>query len=279
MTRIAIGQLLQETNSLNPVLTRREDFESYGLVSGAAVVERYGDVGELAGFTTFSEAAGTAVEWHGMLRAVAWSGGPLEQGLLAELIECMVAPLRGASIDGVLLSLHGAQCAIGEPDVSGRMLEAIRTTIGSQVPIVATLDLHANVSEPMRCWDTTLFRTSITSPVAVALHAAWPVYSVTAPDRRSMPTRSPWSSTVRGGQPTMECRPISGDDSWRRKIAPMCTPPASSWYNRGSMRPGSVGPSTRHIRVTGRPSTRLSSAKPAGRAAATGTLSTSRRTP
>ncbi|HCL27630.1 MAG TPA: hypothetical protein DIC52_04230 [Candidatus Latescibacteria bacterium] len=149
MTRIAIGQLLQETNSLNPVLTRREDFESYGLVSGAAVVERYGDVGELAGFTTFPEAAGTAVEWHGMLRAVAWSGGPLEQGLLAELIEGMVAPLRGASIDGVLLSLHGAQCAIGEPDVSGRMLEAIRTTIGSQVPIVATLDLHANVTPLM----------------------------------------------------------------------------------------------------------------------------------
>ena len=50
MTRIAIGQLLQETNSLNPVLTRREDFEVYGLVSDDAVVERYGDVGELAGF-------------------------------------------------------------------------------------------------------------------------------------------------------------------------------------------------------------------------------------
>ena len=36
---IAIGQILQETNTLNPVLTQRADFEAYGLVQGEGVVE------------------------------------------------------------------------------------------------------------------------------------------------------------------------------------------------------------------------------------------------
>lgn len=147
--RIAIGQLLQETNSLNPVLTRRQDFELYGLVSGAAVVERYGDVGELAGFATLADEIGAPVEWHGMLRAVAWSGGPLVHGLMAELIEGMTAPLWAATVDGVLLSLHGAQSAVDEVDVSGRLLAAVRAAVGPDVPIVASLDLHANVTPLM----------------------------------------------------------------------------------------------------------------------------------
>jgi len=147
--RIAIGQLLQETNSLNPVLTRRQDFELYGLVSGAAVVEGYGDVGELAGFTALADEMAAPVEWLGMLRAVAWSGGPLVQGLLTELIAGMTAQLLSTTVDGVLLSLHGAQSAVDEVDVSGRMLEAVRAAVGPDVPIVATLDLHANVTPLM----------------------------------------------------------------------------------------------------------------------------------
>ena len=146
---IAVGQLLQETNSLNPVLTRREDFELYGLVRGADVMERYGDVGELAGFAGLPDEMGEPVVWHGMLRAVAWSGGPLVAGLLAELIEGMTAPLRETKVDGVLLSLHGAQSAVDDPDVSGRMLAAVRGAVGPDVPIAATLDLHANVTPLM----------------------------------------------------------------------------------------------------------------------------------
>ncbi len=147
--RIAMGQLLQETNSLNPVLTQRADFELYGLVSGAAVVERYGDVGELAGFSALPEEMGHAIDWHGLLRAVAWSGGPLARGLLAELIDAMTAPLRTTLVDGVLLSLHGAQSAVDEVDVSGHMLQAVRAAVGANVPIVATLDLHANITPLM----------------------------------------------------------------------------------------------------------------------------------
>ena len=149
MRRIAIGQVRQETNSFNPVLTERSHFEDYGLVTGADIVERYGDVGELSGFTELPKILGSPVEWVGLCRAVTWSGGPLAAGLLAELIEMAVQPLRAGAVDGVLLSLHGAQSAVDDPDVSGRVLEAIRAAVGPGTPLVATLDLHANLTPLM----------------------------------------------------------------------------------------------------------------------------------
>ena len=149
MKRIAIGQVRQETNSFNPVLTERSHFEDYGLVTGADIVERYGDVGELSGFTELPKILGSPVEWVGLCRAVTWSGGPLAAGLLAELIEMAVQPLRAGAVDGVLLSLHGAQSAVDDPDVSGRVLEAIRAAVGPGTPLVATLDLHANLTPLM----------------------------------------------------------------------------------------------------------------------------------
>lgn len=149
MKSIAIGQIRQETNTFNPVHTERSHFEDYGLVQGADIVERYGDVAEIAGFTELPKILENPVEWVGMCRAVTWSGGPLAAGLLAELIEIAVAPLRGRAVDGVLLSLHGAQSAVDDPDVSGRVLEAIRAAVGPEVPLVATLDLHANLTRLM----------------------------------------------------------------------------------------------------------------------------------
>ena len=49
MQRIAIGLLQQETNLLSRVETQREDYEAYGLAQGRAVIDDYGDTGELAG--------------------------------------------------------------------------------------------------------------------------------------------------------------------------------------------------------------------------------------
>jgi microcystin degradation protein MlrC len=149
MKRIAVGQLLQETNTLNPLQTTRRHFEIYGLGRGEEVMGRYGDTEELAGFAVLPQALGEEVEWLGLLRARAWSGGALTSGLLAELVDAFTAPLRGQNVDGVLLSLHGAQAAAEDPDVSGFLLQALRRALGPQVPIAATLDLHANLTRRM----------------------------------------------------------------------------------------------------------------------------------
>ena len=48
--RIAIGQLWQETNTLNPLPTTRADFESFGIVRGDALVAHMAETNELGGF-------------------------------------------------------------------------------------------------------------------------------------------------------------------------------------------------------------------------------------
>src|SRR5438552_2939085 len=58
--------------------------------------------------------------------------------------------LRGAGrLDGVLLDLHGAMVPEGLEDGEGDLLRAVRATVGSAVPVAATLDFHANVTAEM----------------------------------------------------------------------------------------------------------------------------------
>jgi microcystin degradation protein MlrC len=67
-------------------------------------------------------------------------------GLMGDMVDSL---RRAGSVDGVLLSLHGALVAEGEPDVAGRLLADMRHLLGSAVPVVATLDLHANITPRM----------------------------------------------------------------------------------------------------------------------------------
>ena len=52
-------------------------------------------------------------------------------------------------VDGLLLALHGAAVSTEVDDVEGDLLEAARAILGPDVPIVGTLDLHANVTTQM----------------------------------------------------------------------------------------------------------------------------------
>jgi len=55
----------------------------------------------------------------------------------------------GVGIDGVLLHLHGAMVVKSYEDGEGELLARLRGILGPDVPIVATLDLHANVTQLM----------------------------------------------------------------------------------------------------------------------------------
>ena len=52
-------------------------------------------------------------------------------------------------IDGVLLHLHGAMVVASFEDGEGELLARLRAVLGPEVPIVVTLDLHANVTQQM----------------------------------------------------------------------------------------------------------------------------------
>src|SRR5262249_24379620 len=148
--RIAIGQLWQETNTFNPLPTTRVDFEQFGILRGRALVERMADTNELGGFIQSLHSWPERPEVVGLVRLAAWPGGPATREtflwLRQELIEALS---RQLSVDAILLALHGALVAEGISDVEGELLDAVRQTIGPAVPLVATLDLHANVTRQM----------------------------------------------------------------------------------------------------------------------------------
>jgi microcystin degradation protein MlrC len=63
--------------------------------------------------------------------------------------EVLTAIQQAGKCDALLLALHGAMSAEDHPDVEGEILASIRQEIGRELPIVATLDLHANVTQQM----------------------------------------------------------------------------------------------------------------------------------
>ncbi|HKV53306.1 MAG TPA: M81 family metallopeptidase [Candidatus Binataceae bacterium] len=64
--------------------------------------------------------------------------------------ETMLGALRKAgTVDGVFLQLHGTAAAAHVGDCEGDLLAAVRTMVGDKVPVIASLDGHANVTPLM----------------------------------------------------------------------------------------------------------------------------------
>ena len=56
---------------------------------------------------------------------------------------------KALPLDGLLLALHGATVSETYRDADGEVLRRIRDLVGPEMPVVTTLDLHANISEAM----------------------------------------------------------------------------------------------------------------------------------
>src|SRR3954447_17318804 len=110
--RIAIGQLWQETNSFNPLPTTRQDFEQFGVLRGAEMIERMADTNELGGFIQTLRAWPERPEIVGLVRLPAWPGGAATHETFDWLRNEIVQALRRVMpVDAVLLALHGALVA------------------------------------------------------------------------------------------------------------------------------------------------------------------------
>jgi microcystin degradation protein MlrC len=148
--RIGILQILQETNFFNPVETVPGDFGNFGVGLGAEVIRKYGNVGEMDGFIAGLGEWADRVRPVGILRMQAWSGGPAARRTRLWFASNLRRQLRAAGrLDGLLVALHGAMMAVDEPDIEGFVLETIRGVVGPDLPVVATVDLHAYMTERM----------------------------------------------------------------------------------------------------------------------------------
>ena len=148
--RIGIGQLWQESNTFNPLPTTRLDFEEFGVLRGAELIEQLANTNEPGGFIQTLRTWPENPEIVGLVRLPAWPSGTATADTFDWLLSEFVASIRGAGpLDGLLLALHGAMVADRHPDVEGEFLAAVRQIIGPKLPLAASLDLHANVTEKM----------------------------------------------------------------------------------------------------------------------------------
>ncbi|MGI9254825.1 MAG: M81 family metallopeptidase [Thermomicrobiales bacterium] len=146
--RVAIAELKQESNTFALTPTTLADFAAWHLWRGDEARANSADTNcEMAGFLDVLEPAG--VDIVPVLATFAMSGGSVESATVRSLRDDLVAGLQSAgALDGVLLALHGAMVADDDDDPDGAILAAVRAAIGD-VPLVVTLDLHANLTDRM----------------------------------------------------------------------------------------------------------------------------------
>ncbi len=97
-----------------------------------------------------------AMDRHGpwepvpILVTVGGAGGAADHGFYVRTIERVRAGLAEAGpLDAVYLCNHGAMITTEEEDGDGVFFAAVRDVVGPDVPLVATLDPHGNVSDLM----------------------------------------------------------------------------------------------------------------------------------
>ena len=150
MKRIGILALLHESNTFLDEPTTSDHFRSNLLTEGAGVLEAFrGTQHEVGGFLNVID--GTPdFEAVGIFAARAMPFGAITKECWAELTGNLIHRLqRELPLDGLLVAPHGATVAASAADADGDWLQQVRQIAGAGMPIVGTLDLHANVSQQM----------------------------------------------------------------------------------------------------------------------------------
>jgi microcystin degradation protein MlrC len=153
MARIAFGGFQHETNTFSPVAATLGDFEAPdawpGLVRGPALIDAVRGMNlPAAGFV--DEARGLRHELLPLLWCSAQPSGRVTREAFERIAAMLLDDLAATrGVDAVYLDLHGAMVAEHVDDADGELLRRVRELVGPAVPIVASLDFHANVSPLM----------------------------------------------------------------------------------------------------------------------------------
>lgn len=141
---------MHETNTFSVRPTTQASFESGGglwLTGPDIVAGVEGTNTETAGFLDVATTEGWEVACT--IHGEAPPGGVVTDACFETYMAAILAPLKAGRCDGVLLALHGAMVTNTFDDAEGELLRRVRLEVGPRVPVVVTLDLHANVSSAM----------------------------------------------------------------------------------------------------------------------------------
>lgn len=153
MAVIAVAGFHHETNTFAPSKATYQDFESGGgwppLTRGARAIDVVDGMNvALAGFATAARAAG-----HRLVPLI-WANATPSAHVTRDAYERIAAGLleelgQVERPDALYLDLHGAMVTEHLDDGEGELLQRIRRLVGPRLPIVVSLDYHANVTPAM----------------------------------------------------------------------------------------------------------------------------------
>ena len=153
MARIAVGGVQHETNVFAPYQAGYEVFERHDewppLSRGMQMLDNVRGVHlPITGAIERLEALGHEIV--PLLWCSATPSAHVTEDAFERITGMMLETLRdSAPLDGVYLDLHGAMVCAHVSDGDGELLRRVRQAVGDDVPVVASLDLHANISDQM----------------------------------------------------------------------------------------------------------------------------------
>jgi microcystin degradation protein MlrC len=143
-----IGSISHETNTFSNVYTTLHDF-SENLHLSQEILQTY--TGQRAIASAFIEVM--SHEGISLIPAIwthATPSGLIKDEAFDYLLAQLLEPLGTQEfVDGILLHLHGAMVTESLDDPEGTILSALRDHVGKNIPIISTLDFHANITQRM----------------------------------------------------------------------------------------------------------------------------------
>ncbi len=144
--RIAVGGILTECNHLGGLPIDLSVYEASELFRNDEVLQL--DASIVGGMLAALRERG--VQPLPLIYAAACAGGPITSACYEQLRgEWFERLERAMPLDAVLLPLHGSGLVEGLDDPEGDMIKEARELVGPDVPVIATLDLHAHVTAEM----------------------------------------------------------------------------------------------------------------------------------
>jgi len=148
--RVALIHISQETNDFHSLLTGLDDYEAFGIHEGAEMLARARGRGAIDGWIDAVAESGVDVEWVPIVWGSAGAGGRISTEARQFFLDAIRRNLEGAGpLDALAIHLHGACAAEEVDDVEGEQLALVRAMRGADIPLVLSLDHHANITKLM----------------------------------------------------------------------------------------------------------------------------------
>jgi microcystin degradation protein MlrC len=143
--RVLFGGVWHETNSFLPISTDLEAFRRFQFVDGDELLTAYCSTNtEIGGFT--DAAPDHRLRLIPSIFAGAVPSGLVTRAALDSVVDTICERAAHRDFDAVYLALHGAMVAEGLEEADAYVVQRVRQTVGVCTPIVATFDLHANLT-------------------------------------------------------------------------------------------------------------------------------------